>query len=583
MLTLGQVLRDRYRIDALPDGATPAYRAFDTAENRVCAVKEFEGEQAALLEREAEALAARRHPNLPQLYDHFKLDTILYAVFEWPDGESLLARVKRDGKLAESDATRWVGQVLATLDYIHALNLPIARGGFSPAHLWIAENQITLYGGLCALVAQSPAELAPYIAPEGGNEKRADVFSAGATLYTLLTARVPEHASPRKHNPAITHATANIIRRALSHRPEARFATIREMRKTLGRAKARTEKVEIVLGTQPPPFPTAPVVGGGLVILFLLIGGFFLVRGSLVAAPRAVPATQNRVDATATPNPSPTATPPPTLAAAPTATREATATLTATPNLIPPAGGTATSPRDQMILVFVPEGPFVMGSPNTDPLAFGNEMPDHTVDVPSFWIDRTEVTNAQYQLCAADKQCTLPGVLDSVSRAGYYDDPAYADYPVIWVNWEQATTYCAWAGRRLPAEAEWEKAARGTDARLYPWGNQPPDNTLLNYDLAAGDTTKVGSFPNGASPYGMLDASGNVVEWVGGFYYDSYFVAVANPVTPTASFRGGVRPLRSSSWNDLFANIRVASRRFSSSQAASFNDVGFRCASGEKP
>jgi len=236
-----------------------------------------------------------------------------------------------------------------------------------------------------------------------------------------------------------------------------------------------------------------------------------------------------------------------------------------------------------MILVFVPEGPFVMGSPNTDPLAFGNEMPDHTVDVPSFWVDRTEVTNTQYQLCVADKACILPGVHDSVSHAGYYDDPAYADYPVIWVSWEQATAYCTWAGRRLPAEAEWEKAARGTDARLYPWGNQPPDNTLLNYDFAAGDTTKVGSFPNGASPYGMLDASGNVVEWVGGFYYDSYFVAVANPVTPTASFRGGVRTLRSSSWNDLFANIRAASRRFSNSQSGSFNDVGFRCASSEKP
>ncbi|MBI3243669.1 MAG: SUMF1/EgtB/PvdO family nonheme iron enzyme, partial [Chloroflexi bacterium] len=117
----------------------------------------------------------------------------------------------------------------------------------------------------------------------------------------------------------------------------------------------------------------------------------------------------------------------------------------------------------------------------------------------------------------------------------------------------------------------------------YPWGNQPPDNTLLNFNLASGDTTQVGAFPNGASPYGALDMSGNVVEWVSDYYYDSYFVKVFNTVTPTPSFLGGVHALRSSSWNDLFANIRAASRRYSATDTAAYNPGGFRCARSDKP
>jgi serine/threonine-protein kinase len=231
-----------------------------------------------------------------------------------------------------------------------------------------------------------------------------------------------------------------------------------------------------------------------------------------------------------------------------------------------------------MVLVYVPAGDFLMGSPDTDTLARGNEKPQHTVSVSAFWIDQTEVTNAQYGACVAAKGCTDPQSFDSVTRTDYFHDSKYANYPVVWVNWLQASQYCTWAGRRLPTEPEWEKAARGPDGRLYPWGNTAPDNTLLNFNLAAKDTTAVGSFPNGASPYGALDMVGNVVEWVDGYYYDSYFTVVANKVTPTPSFRGGVRILRSSSWGDTPADIRAAARRYALAQGNSFHDVGFRCA-----
>jgi serine/threonine-protein kinase len=590
MLTPGQVLRDRYRIEAPSDAGMLAYRGYDTVENRACAIKEFEGEEAARLEREAEALASHRHPNLPLLYDHFKFNTRLYAVLEWPEGENLQTRLRRGGKLAESEATQWVSQILGALDYVRTLNLPISRGGFSPAHIWIEpDGQPKLYGpGLTELAA--PLDRAAFSTPNG-DDTRSDVYAAGATLFNLLTGRTPEQTSPRKANPLITLPTAQVVERALAPRPEARYATLREMRKALGRAKPKNGRIELTLKSS-SSFPAWPILVGILGIGVLVIGGWIL-RGPIMArvGPTAagpgvtatLPAPTSTLFAVSTavgeathPPLTPTRTPRP-----PTASQ----TVTATPkiDLTPKAGLTAIAQSDGMILAFVPAGEFIMGAPENDPQAFANEKPQHKVNVEAFWIDRTEVTNAQFQNCVTAEACKPPSSEDSVTRKGYYVDPVYADYPAIWVNWGQAEAYCRWAGRRLPTEAEWEKAARGVDGRLYPWGDQPPDNTLLNFALAAGDTTAVGSFPNGASPYGALDMSGNVVEWVDGFYYDSYFPFVLNTVTPTASFKGGVRILRSSSWNDLPANIRAASRRYSTLAAASYNNVGFRCASTARP
>jgi formylglycine-generating enzyme required for sulfatase activity len=134
------------------------------------------------------------------------------------------------------------------------------------------------------------------------------------------------------------------------------------------------------------------------------------------------------------------------------------------------------------------------------------EQPAHSVETDAFWLGQTEVTNAQYGRCVAAGACTPPG-------NPRWQDAAAAEQPVTHVDWTQASAYAVWVGGRLPSEAEWEKACRGLDARLYPWGDEPPTAELANYDNNLGAPAPVGSYPDGASPFGLLDMSGNVWEW----------------------------------------------------------------------
>lgn len=276
----------------------------------------------------------------------------------------------------------------------------------------------------------------------------------------------------------------------------------------------------------------------------------------------------------------------------PTATPSPTEPPTPTPTPTLGVGSQRRSIVDGMLQFFVPEGAFLMGSPDGDPDVFPHERPQHSIWLDAFWIDETEVTNAMYARCVEAGACTPPRIATSNTRPSYYGNTAYDGHPVVWVDWSQAMSYCQWAGRRLPTEAEWEKAARGTTGEYYPWGNEPVSSSMSAQfsDISSScarahyagcepyqDTDAAGGRPAGASPYGALDMAGNVWEWVNDWYGANYYreSPERNPEGPD---EGTERVLRGGSFAANFSrNLRSALRYPMESDLTIFA-FGLRCA-----
>jgi formylglycine-generating enzyme required for sulfatase activity len=190
-------------------------------------------------------------------------------------------------------------------------------------------------------------------------------------------------------------------------------------------------------------------------------------------------------------------------------------------------------------------------------------------------MDKFEVTNALYKKCVDAQKCSPPWESKTFPRSAYYSNSQYANYPVIYMSWNDARAYCDWAGKRLPTEAEWEKAARGTDDRFFPWGNLFDKNLLNSTEGGKGDITAVGTYLKGASPYGVQDMLGNVWEWVADWYDENYYrnSPVRNPSGPDS---GNARVLRGGSWYNYSG--RVTTRNGSNLPNYRSDVMGFRCA-----
>jgi serine/threonine-protein kinase len=252
----------------------------------------------------------------------------------------------------------------------------------------------------------------------------------------------------------------------------------------------------------------------------------------------------------------------------------AAACASGTPGVVMPVDAQI-SDTDGMALLYVHASEFTMGS-NADRI---NEKPPHTVYLDAYYIDQTEVTNAMFAKCVQAGACQSPDATFSSTRGNYYGNPLFDKYPVIKVSWNDANTSCHWAGRRLPTEAEWEKAARGDDGRTYPWGNEAPNwpaSSRLNFHYNVGDTTEVGRYPDGVSPYGALDMAGNVWEWVADWYGETYY-AESPERNPAGPYSGDERVLRGGGWDSGTPLVRV-SIRYRMNPIYRFDYLGFRCA-----
>ncbi len=285
-------------------------------------------------------------------------------------------------------------------------------------------------------------------------------------------------------------------------------------------------------------------------------------------------------------------------------------TKTPKPTNVP--GSSITSPKDGMLQLYVPAGEFLMGAANSDSQAGNEERPQRTIYLDAYWVDQTEVTNdmfakfvkeASYRTTAEQrgKSQTWAGQNWTPTIGANWMHPdgpgstinGKGSYPVSQVSWFDAQAYCSWAGRRLPTEAEWEKAARGTDGNLYPWGNQAPDASLANFADQSfvgnwGDKTvndgyafaaPVGSYPAGASSYGALDMAGNLWEWVTNWYSESYQAKMpdSNPPGPKS---GDEKMIRGGGWGSKPQYVRTTNKDGDSDYVGSTGN-GFRCVEEE--
>jgi len=443
---------------------------------------------------------------------------------------------------------------------------------------------------------------------------------------------------PSRYNPAISPELEAVVMKCLEKQPSKRYSSVLELLNAIIIAcgEIDTDISKIPKQSQPAvkyehPEDFQATKGGkrGRLLPWLLVGLLAIISTILLVFPREsgpgiskvtqtfsdVQTTQTEIQLAISTSETmeqpmititPTMVPPidtaiPTTTPAITISETPTLTVTRTATFPPELGigSTLVSAMDSMVQVYVPKGDFVMGASKSDDIASIDEFPAHSVYLDAFWIDRTEITNAMFM-----KFVETTGYNTQAERDGWSWDfdgdwhktkgadwrhpyGPYAsfqgldDHPVLRVSWDDALAYCAWAGRRLPTEAEWEKAARGTDHNLFPWGDTDPNSTLLNYNAHFNGTSPVGSYTSGASPYGAYDMSGNVWEWVADWFSKDYYQysPASNPKGPLS---GEGRGMRGGSWLVESKRVRSSYREWGY-QYASYWSTGFRCAMEASP
>ena len=546
----------RYRIKSLigRGGMAEVYLAHDPQFNRdvavklITAVSAFDADSRARFAREARVIASLEHIAILPVYDMGEQDGQPYLVMRYVTGGSMDQRLTQGSRYRLDEIAAILPGLASALDYAHSRG--IVHRDLKPANILFAAEgqalladfglakdvQATLMLSSTGVVMGTPAYMSPEqiraqsTAPPDG---RSDLYSLGVTLFYALTGRLPYEADTvfgmmEAHlrapvpdicrlNPALPKPLQAVFEKVMAKDPAQRYATARALNEALQTVTqpAQGAKARGMPVARPFYRRRAVLLGGGALVLL----GAGAVLSPLLAAPAVTPTPRTNTPL-ALPSPTllqpsavPTSLPtpvPPTATLAPTlppATPVPTAVQPSNPLVLTLAAGLSIQ------LVRVPAGEFIMGSNDN---LWDDWKPQHRVTLPEYWIGKTPVTVAQFAAF--------------VRATGYSADPRALrsgkdNHPVNYVSWFDAQAFCKWASEmlkrtvRLPSEAEWEKAARGTDGRTYPWGEAAPDKSRANYNNNVGDTTPVGQYsPQGDSPYGCVDMAGNVWQWTNSLY-----------------------------------------------------------------
>ncbi|MBN2047964.1 MAG: SUMF1/EgtB/PvdO family nonheme iron enzyme [Anaerolineaceae bacterium] len=618
-------------------GMAAVYHAIDRRLGRPVAIKlmvggkQFSDIFLQRFKREIRALGVLMHPNIVPLLDFGSIHNVPYLVMPFLSGGTLQDSIGK--QMSWQDAAAYLIPIARALDYAHTKG--IIHRDVKPANILLTETgepMLSDFGLMKMTETEDSNDLTgsgmvgtpDYMAPEqwvGEVVPQIDTYALGIVFYALVAGKLPYQASTSpevmfKHLsepheslsvyvPDLPDQVNQVVEKALEKDYRKRYASIGEFADALeelvklGQTLASTaqmNRISLRKGStryfwqrmktyfQNISYRERVVIGGLTGLMLILVVALVLMLKYLpkpaggneavaeAPAEMALESTSELVE----------------IAQTAAEERDVEQTLPAddpqTADLSEPEGaeefpiGTSREGEDGMTVFYVPAGEFLMGAAEDDTDAEADEFPQHPVYLDAFWIDQTEVTNGMYQKCVEDGVCTPPNSNDSQSRSFYFGNEYYQHYPVVNVNWYQATTYCKWAGKRLPTEAEWEKAASSGGKGKYPWGSRVDcqnANYFQNGSSCMGDTSVVDAYPEAASLYGALSMGGNVWEWVADWYSDQYY-AESPEQNPQGPDQGNYAVTRGGAFNYDARYLRTTNRGVAIPVNSNYNG-GFRC------